>query len=278
MSLTLALSSAILWGVSDFCGGLAARRRSLLTVLLFSHLLGLTGMIAASLVMGGTVTAGDLLLGAVGGIAGAVGVAMLYRGLSVGVMTMIAPVTGVVAAGVPVIVGSLLLGERLSATVIAGIVIAIVSVALLGAAPKPGSARLDPLHLMLAVGAGLGFAVFYIALARVSGRSGLWPLVAARSASVSMFGLATIARHQLPRVARPGAALILTAGALDVTANALYVVAVHGGLLSVVAVLVSLYPGATIFCALVVLRERLRRLQVAGVLAALLAVALIAAH
>ena len=268
----------MLWGVGDFCGGLAARRGPLLTVLLFSHLLGLVGMIAASLVTGGTVTPGDLLLGAVGGIAGAVGVAMLYRSFSVGVMTLIAPVTGVVAAGVPVIVGILILGERLSTSVIAGIVLAIVAVALLGGAPTPGALRLDPVHLALAVGAGLGFAVFYIALARVSGNAGLWPLVAARSASVTMFGLATIASRHKPRTDRPGVALILTAGAFDVTANALYVVAVHGGLLSIVAVLVSLYPGATIVCAVVVLRERLHLTQVVGVLAALLAVGLIAAH
>jgi drug/metabolite transporter (DMT)-like permease len=203
---------------------------------------------------------------------------MLYRSFAVGLMTLIAPVTGVIAAGVPVIVGILLLGERLSTTAVAGILLAIVAVALLGGAPTPGAARLNPAHLTLAVGAGLGFAVFYIALARVSGNAGLWPLVAARAASVSMFGLATIASRQRPRTDRPGVALILTAGAFDVTANALYVVAVHGGLLSIVAVLVSLYPGATIVCALLLLGERLRPPQMVGVLAALVAVALIAAH
>ena len=121
VSLTLALSAAVLWGVGDFCGGLAARRSSLLTVLFFSQLLGLAGMAAASLLLGGTVIPGDLLLGAIGGIAGALGVTMLYRSLSIGLMTLIAPVTGVIAAGLPVIVGIVILGERLSTTAVAGV-------------------------------------------------------------------------------------------------------------------------------------------------------------
>ncbi|MGD0833378.1 MAG: DMT family transporter [Candidatus Dormibacteria bacterium] len=275
MSLTLALSAAVLWGVGDFCGGLATRRSPLLTVLLFSHLLGLVGMIAASLLLGGSVTAGDLLLGAIGGIAGALGVAMLYRSLSVGLMTLIAPVTGVIAAGLPVIVGILILPERLSITTVTGILVALAAVGLLGGAPASVAARIDPVHLALAVGAGIGFAGFYIALSRTSGDAGLWPLVAARCASVTMFGLATVAGRHVPRTNRPGGALILAAGLFDVTANALYVVAVHGGVLSIVAVLVSLYPGATIACALILLRERLQATQIAGVAAALVAVVLI---
>jgi drug/metabolite transporter (DMT)-like permease len=277
MSLVLSIGAALCWGVSDFCGGLAARRIPLLPVLIFSQGVGLLGMIGAALALGGQVRLGDLILGAIAGLAGAAGLAMLYASLARGVMAVISPLTGVVAAGIPVVVGVILLGERLSPAAVAGILFALVAVILLGGGPA-SAARPASGALALAVGAGLGFAVFYIALARTSAAAQLWPLVAARCASVgamALFGVPT-GRVRLPRDAL-GSLLIVVGGALDVTANALYVIAVHHGLLSVVSVIVSLYPGATVICALLLLGERLRALQVGGIVAALAAVVLIAA-
>jgi len=158
-----------------------------------------------------------------------------------------------------------------------GIALAVVAVALLsGGRPRSG-ARLRGTSLLMALGSGVGFGVFYIALAHTSAEAGLWPLVAARVASVTAFSGALGVRRERPSRGNGGLSLMIATGVFDVTANALYVIAVHRGLLSIVAVLVSLYPASTVLCSLVFLGERLRALQVAGVALALGAVALITA-
>lgn len=277
MSIGLALAAALVFGTGDFLGGLAARRTRVLTVLVVSHALGLAGMVAVSAAVGGSPTGADFVAGAIGGLGGGAGVAMLYRGLALGTMALVAPVTGVVAAFIPVVYGAVT-GERPSPVQYSGVVLALIAVALISRTRRAtGSTPLRGLVLLLAIGSGAAFGLFYIALAKTSASAGLWPLVTARSASVTAFVLASAIARQPPRATRATLVLILAVGVFDVTANALYLVAVHHGLLSIVAVLVSLYPAATVLCALVFLRERLRTWQVAGVVVALAAVALITA-
>jgi drug/metabolite transporter (DMT)-like permease len=276
VSVAFALVGAVLFGTGDFLGGLASRRAALLAVVLLSQLTGLVGMTLVSLLVGGRPVASDLLLGAASGLAGGAGVAMLYRGLATATMSVVAPVTGVVAAVVPVAAG-VAFGERPAGLQLAGIALAVCSVALLSGAGSPDRAPLRRGPLLLAIGAGAGFGLFYIALSRTGSAAGLWPLVAARSASVSAFAIATIATRSVRRPDRNSLALIVSTGAFDVGANAFYLIAVHAGLLSVVAVLVSLYPAATMLCSVILLGERLHRLQSVGVVAALAAVVLIAA-
>jgi drug/metabolite transporter (DMT)-like permease len=139
------------------------------------------------------------------------------------------------------------------------------------------SARLGRGTLLLAIGAGLGFGLFYVAIAKTSMDANLWPLVAARGASVVALLAAVAATRRAPRFGAANPLVIIGAGVLDVSANALYLLAVHGGLLSIVAVLVSLYPVATVLCSMIVLGERLRSPQLAGVAAALVAVVCITA-
>jgi drug/metabolite transporter (DMT)-like permease len=158
-----------------------------------------------------------------------------------------------------------------------GIALAVVAVALLSGGKPRSGARLRGTSLVIAIGSGVGFGLFYIALAHTSAEAGLWPLVAARVASVTAFSGALGVRRERPSRGTRGLALMIATGVFDVTANALYVVAVHHGLLSIVAVLVSLYPASTVLWSLVFLGERLRVLQVAGVVLALGAVALITA-
>ena len=277
MSVALALAGAVLFGTGDFLGGLASRRIALLSVLLVSQSTGLLGMLLVSLAVRGDPSGIDLLLGAAAGLAGGAGVALLYRGLATGNMSLVAPVTGVVASVVPVGAG-VAFGERPAALQLAGIVIAVGSVALLGSGASSASGtarRLNP--LLLAVGSGAAFGLFYIALSRTASTAGLWPIAAARGASVSAFALLALATGSLRRPLRGNLALLIATGVLDVAANALYLIAVHGGLLSIVAVLISLYPAATVVCSMTFLGERLRGRQVAGVIAALIAVVLIAA-
>jgi len=277
MVLILALSAAALFGIGDFFGGLGTRRAGLIAVLFLSHLMGLAGITVVAVAVGGEVTARDLVAGAAAGAGGGVGVALLYRGLARGVMAVVAPVTGVIAAALPAIVG-VILGERPSVRVLGGIILAICAVALMSAG---GRGRISASSLLLAGGAGIGFAAFYVALSRASAAAGLWPLAAARSTTVVAFGLVAVgARFRAASVTKldaRGLALIVGTAVGDLGANALYLLAVHAGLLSVVAVLVSLYPASTILCSITLLGERLRPAQVAGVAAALGGVALISA-
>lgn len=266
----------MVFGTGDFLGGLATRRARVLSVLLVSQAVGLAGMLVMSLLLGGSPRVIDLLLGAAGGLTGGAGVALLYRGLAAGTMSLVAPITGVAAAIVPVGVG-LGLGERPASLKYAGIALAIVAVGLLSGAASTSRAPLTAAVVALALGSGVAFGVFYIALARTAASAGLWPLVAARATSVTVFALALGVRRERVGTGRAGPGIMVAAGVFDVAANALYLVAVHHGLLSIVAVLVSLYPASTVLCSLLFLKERLRSAQVAGVMLALVAVALITA-
>ncbi len=158
----------------------------------------------------------------------------------------------------------------------AGILAAVVAVALLSGGGSRG-ARLGRGTLLLAIGAGVGFGLFYVAIAKTSMGANLWPLVAARGASVATLLAVSGARRRAPSFGAAHPLVVVGAGVLDVTANALYLLAVHGGLLSIVAVLVSLYPVSTVLCSVAVLGERLRTTQFAGVAAAVVAVVLITA-
>ena len=232
-------------------------------------------MLVVALVIGGTPSGADLGFGALAGLAGAAGVAMLYRGLASGAMSLVAPITGVVAVVVPIAVG-VGSGERPAALQYGGIVAAIGAVALLSGGGSRAS-RLGSGTMLLALGAGIGFGLFYVAIAKTSMGANLWPLVAARGASVTALLAASAATRRAPGFGGANPLVIVGAGVFDVTANALYLLAVHGSLLSIVAVLVSLYPVSTVLCSMVVLGERLRAPQVAGVAAAAVAVVLLTA-
>jgi drug/metabolite transporter (DMT)-like permease len=276
VAVLLALFSAATYGIGDFCGGLAARRIPATSVLLWSHVLGLGLLLASALVVGGSASGTDLLIGGLGGLCGAAGVGFLYKGLSVGPMSVVAPVTALLSASVPVLAG-FLEGERPSLGVTVGMGTALVAI-LLVSAEGGGSLRPSDLRgVSFALAAGLGFGFFFVALSHVGDDAGLWPLVAARVASVSAVGLLALA-GRVPRALPPPGARALTAaaGALDAAANVLYLLAVREGLLSVVAVLAALYPVSTIVLARVVLHERFARLQRVGLALALPAAVLMA--
>ena len=223
-------------------------------------------------------TAADVAWGAAGGVAGGLGVMLFYRALATGVMSVVAPVTAVTGAVVPVAAG-LLLGERPGALALTGVVIAIAAVALLAREapgererPTSGAGR----AFVLALGAGLGFGAFFVLLDRTGDDAGLWPLVASRSTTfLLMVAIAAItARSVLPP--RDARAASIGTGVLDMSANVLFLLANREGLLALVAVITSLYPASTIALAQVFLGERLARHQIVGIALAALAVVLIA--
>ena len=279
MGLFLAFASAMVYGCADFCGGKATRKVSTATVTFSSQLVGLSVLgVGVWLVPADGPTWRALGFGALGGLGGAVGILLLYHGLAIGTMSIVSPITAVVAAAIALLVGTAVLGERPGVLGLAGIACALVAVVLVSMTPSHGSV-VNPLRMVfISIGAGIGFGMFFVMLKQAGKPEdvGLWALVAARPMSVLVPGLlAARQRHSLfpSRSAWP---LVMLAGVLDQLANVLYVLAIGSGLLSIVAVLASLYPVSTVALARIIDRERLRRVQVAGLGFALAGLVMIA--
>lgn len=276
MAAVLALSAAVAYGVGDFLGGVAARRVPPTAVVLWSHIVGLVSLVALAPLVGGDLTGRTLAIGAVGGVLGGCGVALFYRALALGTMSVVAPIAALLSAAVPVIAG-LGGGERPSGSALAGIALALGAVVLISREPNaPTTGGLQVRALLLAVAAGVAFGLFFVVIDLAGDGVGIWPLVGARIASVSLFaglGVAGVTAASPPRGA---AAAAVGCGLLDAGANVLYLLALGHGLLSVVSVLTALYPASTVLLARVVLREWLSPLQRAGLIAGGLAAVLIA--
>jgi drug/metabolite transporter (DMT)-like permease len=282
MTYLLALGSALLYGAADFTGGLATKRAGTIPVVLLSQASGLALLALLLPVLPDAVPNRlDLLWGALAGLTGGVGVALLYRGLAIGTMAVVAPTTAVCAVTIPVAV-AILLGERPLPLALAGIVLGIVSIVLVSqhTAPPSDSERREargmfPPGVGTALASGVAIGFFFLALAQTRPEAGMWPLLASRSLAVAIFGLIAIAGRMSVRM--PGRVVILAilCGAVDMVANALYLLAAQEGPLSIVVTLSSLYPASTVLLARIVLRERLNLWQVSGVACALAAVVLI---
>lgn len=281
----LALLSAVAYGAGDFLGGLAARRLPPAAVVLRSNAVGLAGLVVALPLVGDAeYAARDIVIGAIAGVAGGVGVLLLYRGLAVGTMSVVAPITAVLSAVVPVAVG-LSSGERPGAVAFVGVPLALVAVALLAREPRDDNDRthgMTTTDLLTALGAGLGFGLFFVGLDATGDDAGLWPVVAGRSASVGLFAVVAAvsvsARTGRGRVwIGRTPVMLFGCGLLDAGANALFLLATQRGLLTLVAVLGALYPASTVLLARLVLAERLARPQQIGVLVAGAAVVLVSA-
>ena len=279
MAIFLGLAAALTYGAGDFVGGLVTRRAPLLTVVFLSQVAGTALLVSAfPFFVGGAPTGPALAWGAGSGAAGAIGVLLLYKGLAAGQMSVVAPITAVEAAAVPVLWG-LLSGERPAPLALAGVALALVAVVLVAGFDPSGikRSRGDALApgVREALGAGLGFGLFFVLLAE-AGSTELWPLAGARAASLSVLGVLLLARRHPVRAPRGTAGPIIAAGVFDVAANVLYLLSTREGLLSIVAVLTSLYPVSTVLLARIVLGERIARPQIAGLGVALGGVVLMA--
>jgi drug/metabolite transporter (DMT)-like permease len=280
-AIALGFASAVAWGAADFLGGLKSRTLHLLPVLLISQAVGLGAVAAAALVRGeGPPGAGILPWVTLAAVAGTVGLAAFYRALSIGAMGVVAPISAS-AAAIPVAVG-VIAGERPGLVQVAGIALAIAGVAVASYDPTTANrgGGLTPrvsTGVGLALVAALGFGLFFVGLDRASDRDLLWSLVLTRMISTGLLAIAALAMRPSFRMTGADARAVAAVGLLDVGANALFAAASTLGLVSVVAVLGSLYPVTTLVLARFVLGERLHRIQRAGTLGALVGVALISA-
>ncbi len=289
MEILLALSSAIAYGASDFTGGILTRRAHVFTVILLSQTVAFALLLLALPLWSGAFSWPAFGWGAAAGVGAFGGASLLYRGLAIGRMNVVAPITGVLSAAIPVLFG-LAIGERPGVVALTGVVLGLVAVALVSRAPEgapsvEGSnpeldvhARVSPRRgTTEAFGAGVGFALFFILLERAPAGSGLWPLAGTRASLIAAVLSAAATVGAPMRVARAAGLTLVGLGFINVLADLLYLLATRAGLLSLVVVITSLYPAFTILLARLVLKERMIGQQMLGLALAAVGVALIAA-
>jgi drug/metabolite transporter (DMT)-like permease len=278
--IALALVSAVLYGASDYLGGRTSRRSPPTAVALGAELVQFAlCIVIVPLIERQGPTSGAIWWGLAAGATSTIGVIGLYAALSRGNMTVVAPITGVVAAIVPVAVG-IMTGDRPSALAIAGIAAAVVAVALIGGiagvfASGAGKPVVDAETVALALGVGFSFGLLFVSLDRAGDDSGQWPLLFARFTALPVLLLVALVqfRHSRPSVGRGLVVPAVVIGVLIAGSNATYLISTREGLLSVVAVVVAMYPASTIVLASWVDGERASGAQIAGM--ALAAAALV---
>jgi len=341
MVTALALGAALAYGAADFLGGAVARRSTALRAVALCVPTGLTVVLVAALLIGGSPSGTAMLWGLGAGLAGGTGLLVFYRALARGPMSVTAPVSALFAAVLPVAVG-VLRGDRLSGGVLVGVALCLIAIALVSMESDPADAQAAPdavasvpvtvaaagqVHAgdrfghgtvlqaqtdpvapvrprgkrwspglggrpwrlldngpVMAGLSGVCFGTFLILLKEAGDDTGLWPLVASRVGNLLVVGIALIATVRLSG-ALPGTpvsgrlliGLALLSGALDASANALYFVAAQQGVLSLAAVLSSLYPAVTVLLARIVYSERLRAVQRVGLVMAAAGVILVTA-
>jgi drug/metabolite transporter (DMT)-like permease len=277
-AIVLGLAASLSWGVADFLGGIQSRRMPVVAVVLGSQLAGLAVVITAAAIRGEGIPGGDFLIfAALSSVGGIIGLTSFYKALSIGAMGVVAPLSST-AAVIPVVVG-IGTGDRLSVVQGLGIAIAIAGVVLASreASDEAQTSRAVSAGAGLALLSAVGFGCFFLAIDRASDHDVLWAVCVNRTVSVSLLGLALLATRPRLGLQASDMRTLAIVGVLDVAANGLFALAATKGLVSVVAVLSSLYPVATVILARVVLKERLHRVQRFGAAAALVGVALISA-
>lgn len=270
----LALVSAALWGTADFGGGLLSRRLRALAVAGWSQAAaGVALLVAVVIVRPGADDGRWLGWGIAAGIAGALGLMCFYHALATGTMGVVSPIAAL-GALVPVLVG-IAGGERPSAVQLAGMGLALAGAVAASGPEIAGAARAR--SVVLAAAAGVLFGLTFVAMDRGADSDALLTIAAMRMGSVPLFVVIALVAGSLGGIGRRDAPALAAVGVADAAANLCFAAAATSGLVSVVAVLGSLYPVVTVALARFVLRERLSPVQAAGVALALAGVALVSA-
>lgn len=269
-----ALSSSLVWGCSDFLGGIFSRRLPLAAVTLISQAAGFVALLVwlagSGFHLGGTA----FVLGGVGGIGGAIGLSAFYKGLAIGTMSIVSPVA---ACGALVPFGiALATGERPAAAAIGGAVVALTGAVLASLDERRADAdRRRGAVLAVVAAVAIGLFIYFLGLAAKHGTP-LSALVGARVGSLTLLAVGSVVLRMPLRIGRRDVPGVAAVGLLDTSANGLFVLASAGGFLAVVSVLGSLYPVVTLLAAHALLGERISLPQRLGVALALAGVAVVA--
>jgi drug/metabolite transporter (DMT)-like permease len=287
LSVILAFSGSLIYGASDFLGGIAARGMSAIRVTFLNALVGVTVLLLGSLLVPARWSSGAILWGGLSGVAGSAALILLYACLAIGPMSILAPIMGLVSAALPVGIG-FARGERLDLAGIIGIILGLVAVVLVCLVPDRRAARASSRGIVLAVGAGMAVGAYLVFIDLSPADSGPAPLTASFIVSGLVSGFILIAQRLIRRGPRatssagsqnggPGSPLIaaIAAGLTDAAAAILFLIALRLGDLSVVSVLSALSPAGTVLLAAIVLHERIARVQWVGLASALVAAALL---
>jgi drug/metabolite transporter (DMT)-like permease len=277
------VASFMLWGTADFAGGYGSRKTNAFVLTAFAHICAFAVMLGIAWTESGVFPDRSsvfwaLAAGAVGGVS----LALFYRALASGQMGLSAPISAILAAGIPTLADIALEGAP-SRWSVGGIVLAIVAIWLITRPETAGGQHRDndrsgrPQGVAMAALAGVGFAGFYLCIHQAAG-SPAWIAVIARAASFTVTAVAVVATRAPLRIDRRGVALGALAGVFDISANVLFIYASHLGRLDEAVVITSLYPAMTVVLARIFLKEHFSRWRLVGLLAALAAVPMIAAR
>jgi EamA-like transporter family. len=266
MAILLGLFAAFAWGTGDFAGGMASRKAPETAVVLGTETVGLVLLLGFAIFTKGSPTGRDIALGSLAGILGVGGLILLYRGLAQGRASVVAPLSAVGAAVLQVTWG-LAGGERPGTTALFGIILALIAIGVVAGSAEESTdtARLSrTTEIQCGLGAAVGFGFYLILISETSNGAGLWTAVAARSAPVVVLLVVLGIMRRPMIVPRSAFRWVTVSGVTDAGANALLVVAVRQGLLSVVAPVANLFPAVTVLLARALGHEKIGRFRLAG--------------
>lgn len=269
------LIAALFYGLADYSGSRASRFANSASITFFGQAVAFVALgVFLAIVKTPVMPLESWLWTTGGGFGGALALVAFYKAMSMGSMTVIAPITAVIGLSVPVIAG-VLSGERPSRSAWIGILLATVAVALVADVLDRHDLPTPPRVIWMAVAAGLGFGMIFVCMGNASHDHGVWPLFGQRLVSVPT--VAAIALIQTRSISIPKRVILLSiaAGVLDTSANGLYLLATSAEFMSIVSVVVAMYPVATIFLAMTLDHERLHKSQVVGLLLAITSLVLI---
>ncbi|MBX3103761.1 MAG: DMT family transporter [Cryobacterium sp.] len=288
LTVIVGLTAALIFGAADFLGGLASKRISPIQVTVISALAGLVILFAASIAIPGRWSSEALLFGGLSGIAGAIAISLLYACLAIGPMSILSPLTALVSAFIPLLAGAIR-GERLTIVGYIAIGVALVAVVLVGFVKDEEAVRPSLKALLMAIGSGAAIGAFMILIDLTPADAGLVPLIANRAVNGALMLVVAVAviaitrfrtEQTKPRTRRvdwrKGLWIAVACGTIDATANALLLLGLRLGELSVMSVLTALYPAGTIILAAFILRERISLTQWIGLVLALVAAGMLA--
>ena len=275
MTIFFSLTAALFYGLADYSGSRASRFANSASITFFGQAVAFVALgVFLAIVKTPVMPLESWLWTTGGGFGGALALVAFYKAMSMGSMTVIAPITAVIGLSVPVIAG-VLSGERPSGSAWIGILLATIAVALVADVLDRHELPTPPRVIWMAVAAGLGFGMIFVCMGNASHVHGVWPLFGQRLVSVPT--VAAIALIQTRSISVPKRVILLSiaAGVLDTSANGLYLLATSTGLMSIVSVVVAMYPVATIFLAMTLDHERLHKSQGVGLLLAITSLVLI---